>query len=320
MAKTSVGVLLPTRELAMTGNYEMAPLLDFAQQAEAIGFDSVWTGDSLIARARLDPFIVLAGVAAVTNRVRLGTAALTAALRQPLIGANMVASLDHASRGRLELALGSGFPIPETEQEFTAAGVPFGQRVGRADETVRLWRQAWQLHHDPSVGGSFTGRYWQVDGLDRLPPPATPRGPRLWLAGSNAPRAMERTARLYDGWLPFLPNAELYAQAWKRIKALAKEAGRKQQDITPGMYATVTVNSDRERAKAELEDYLMRYYGRPLAVMSTVQAYGYGTAEECAEWLAGYVKAGARHLVIRVGSMDPGPQLKEIAEAVRAAV
>jgi alkanesulfonate monooxygenase SsuD/methylene tetrahydromethanopterin reductase-like flavin-dependent oxidoreductase (luciferase family) len=309
---TQIGVLLPTRELAMTGNYDMAPLLTFAQEAEAAGYDSLWTGDSLLARPRLDPFVVLAGAAAVTSRITLGTAALTAALRQPVIGANLVAGLDHATGGRLVLGLGAGFPIPDSAAEFGAVGVPFEQRVGRLDETVRVWRQAW-------TGGqaAFRGRYWKLDGLDRLPPPATPGGPKLWLASSDTPRVLERVAGRYDGWLPFLPSAAAYGAAWQRITELAQANGRPAGAVVPGLYATITVGESRERARAELDDYLMRYYGRPLEVMSTVQAYCYGTAEDCAAWLAGYVQAGARHLVIRIGSLGPDLPLKEILAAAR---
>lgn len=311
-----IGVLLPTRELAMIGSYEMAPLLSFAEQAEAAGYDSVWTGDSLMARPRLDPFIVLAGVAAVTSRITLGTAACTAVLRQPVIGANLVASLDQASGGRLVLGLGAGFPVPETAQEFAAVGVPFAERVGRLDETVTVWRQAWCSKHD-SAQASYRGRYWELDNLDRLPPPIGPGGPKLWLASGDTPRVLDRVARLYDGWLPFLPSPDAYAQAWCRIVELAGEHGRSADEITPGIYATIAVNDNRERARAELENYLKHYYGRPLEVMSTIQAYCYGTVEECVEWLAKYVRSGARHIVVRIASLGSDLPLKEIIEAAR---
>lgn len=317
--RTQMGVLLPTRELAMTGSFEVAPLLDFARRAEEAGFDSVWTGDSLLARPRLDPLVVLAAVAAVTHEITLGTAALTATLRHPVIGANLVSSLHHAAGGRLELALGSGFPVPETQREFAAVDVPYEQRVGRLDETVRLWRTAWAASQS-GAPNQFTGRYFSAEDLDRLPPPATPGGPRLWLAASDTPRVIDRIARLYDGWMPFVPTPQAYAAAWERIRQRAEEHGRPADAIVPGMYATITVNSDRERARAELDEYLQAYYGRPLEVMSTVQAYCYGTAEECAAWLASYVAAGARHVVLRIGSLDAAAQLKTVAEEVCPAV
>ncbi|GGS24236.1 LLM class flavin-dependent oxidoreductase [Actinokineospora fastidiosa] len=305
-----IGALLPTREMAILNDFSVAPLLDFARRAENLGYDSLWTGDSLTARTRLDPFVVLSAAAAVTSTIGLGTAALTASLRHPLLGANMATSLDHASGGgRLVLGLGAGFPMPESEDEFTSVGVPFSGRVGRLDETVRYWKTTW------SGGTSHEGRLWRQDGLDRLAAPATKGGPPVWLASSDTPKVLARVARLYDGWLPFLPSASAYSAAWERIQEQAD--GR---SITPALYATVNINPDAGKAKQALEDYLQGYYGRSLEVMSTFQAYGYGSADDCAEWLAGYVRAGARHIIIRIGSLDPGDQLEQLAAAVLPAV
>jgi alkanesulfonate monooxygenase SsuD/methylene tetrahydromethanopterin reductase-like flavin-dependent oxidoreductase (luciferase family) len=302
-----VGILLPTREAAILGRYSVAPLLDLAQQVEELGFDSVWAGDSLLARPRLDPLIVLSACAAVTRRVVLGTAALTAALRHPLIGANMLASLEHVAPGRLRVGVGAGFPVPESEHEFGALGVPFRGRSARLDETVRLWKQTW------TRGSAFHGAIWDLDGLDRLPGPATPGGPRVWLAAGATAPVLGRTAALYDGWLPFLPDPEEYRRAWSRITQLAECVGRAADAIEPGLYATVHLDADRARAEARLEEYVQGYYGRSLEFMSAIQAYHHGSAEQCARWLARFVNAGARHLVLRVGALDPGRQLDLIA-------
>ncbi|KUN16086.1 F420-dependent oxidoreductase [Streptomyces corchorusii] len=311
-----LGVLLPTREQAILGDFSASPLLEFARQAESLGFDSLWTGDSLTARPRLDPLVVLSAAGAATHSIQLGTAALTPALRHPLIGANMVSSLDHVCGGRLIMGLGSGFPVPETEAEFTAVGASFAGRAGRLDEIAALWRTAW----GDDRADTFNGRYWQAEQLDRLPRPPRPGGPPLWLAGSDTARVLDRVARLYDGWLPFLPSAQAYGSAWQRLESLRAEAGRPEGAVVPGFYATITVGPDEAGAKAELEHYIEHYYGRTLEQMSTIQAYAWGTAEHCADWLAGYVRAGARHIVIRIGSLRPEPQLQEIAEVVLPAV
>ncbi|MFJ8781210.1 LLM class flavin-dependent oxidoreductase [Streptomyces sp. NPDC102476] len=315
----SIGLLLPTREQAINGAFEAAPLLDLARRAEALGFDSVWVGDSLIARPRLEPLTVLAAAAAVTTRVTLGTAALTAVLRPPLIGAHTVATLDHVARSRLILGLGAGFPLPETKEEFGAAGADFTTRVGRLDETVALWRQAWNSTRT-GAPRDFAGRYWTADGLHRLPPPHRPGGPPLWLAGSDTPAVLRRVARHYDGWLPFLPSAEQYAAAWRRIRDQLAETERPENSVTPALYATLTPDADRTAARGELDRYLRRYYGRPLDTMASLQAYGWGSAADCAEWLAGYVDAGARHLVLRVGSLRIERHVDEIAEVVLPAL
>lgn len=315
-----VGILLPTREATILGRYSVAPLLDLAQQVEDLGFDSVWAGDSLLARPRLDPLIVLSACAAVTHRVVVGTAALTAALRHPLIGANMLTSLEHAAPGRLRVGVGAGFPVPESEHEFSAVGVPFSRRSARLDETVRLWKQAWACGSGISSRSRFHGEIWDVDDLGRLPGPATPGGPAVWLAAGATPPVLARTAALYDGWLPFVPDPEEYRRAWHRITRLAEDAGRAAGAIEPGLYATVHLDADQARAEARLEEYVQGYYGRSLDLMSAIQAYHHGSAEECARWLARFVDAGARHLVLRVGALEPGRQLGLIASELLPAL
>jgi alkanesulfonate monooxygenase SsuD/methylene tetrahydromethanopterin reductase-like flavin-dependent oxidoreductase (luciferase family) len=315
-----VGILLPTREAAILGQYSVTPLLDLAQQAEDLGFDSIWAGDSLLARPRLDPLIVLSACAAVTSRIVLGTAALIGALRHPLIGANMATSLEHAAPGRLRIGVGAGFPIPESEHEFSALGVPFGRRSARLDETVRLWKQAWACGSGTSPVTAFHGSIWDLDGLDRLPGPATPGGPGVWLAAGASAPVLGRVATLYDGWLPFLPDPEEYERAWSRITRLAMDAGRPAGAIEPGHYATIHLDADRARAETRLEEYVQGYYGRSLEFMSAIQAYHHGSAEQCARWLGQFVSAGARHLVLRVGALDPSRQIELIAAGLLPAL
>src|SRR6058998_4147530 len=119
------GVLIPTREAVMSGRPETATLLTMAERAEAAGFDSVWIGDSLIARPRHEPLTLLAAVAARTKRVRLGTAVLLPALRNPVVLAHVIGTLDRVSEGRFILGVGIAADNPAIRKEFDAVGVPF---------------------------------------------------------------------------------------------------------------------------------------------------------------------------------------------------
>src|SRR5437899_2380810 len=115
------GVLIPTREAVMSGRPETAPLLAMAERAEAAGFDSVWIGDSLIARPRHEPLTLLAAVAGRTRRVRLGTGVLLPALRNPVVLAHIVGTLDRAAEGRVILRVGFAADNPSIPKEFAAA-------------------------------------------------------------------------------------------------------------------------------------------------------------------------------------------------------
>lgn len=304
MPRVRIGLLLPTRERTVSGEHDPAGLIDLARAAERAGLDSVWVGDSLTARPRPEPLTLLAAIAAATERITVGTAALTAALRPPLIGAHGVATLDRIAGGRLILAVGAGFPLPETESEFAAAGVPFRQRVGRLDETVRIWRNTW------TSGAAFDGRYWTLPATD-LVPPARKGGPPLWLASSDRQRVLERVTALYDGWLPFLPDPDAYAAAWQRIRAA---------QVSAGLYATVYLDPDRDRAARKLDEYTRGYYRRSLTEMAAIQAFRAGTTGEIADWLARYVDAGARHLVLRLGTLSVDEQWPQFAEELLPAL
>src|SRR3984893_6187980 len=133
-----IGYLLPTRERVMEGWSETAPLLELAEKAEGLGFDSIWVGDSLLARPRHDPLTLLAAVAARTKRAELGTAVLLPALRNPVVLAQQIATLDQISQGRYILGVGIASDVPNIRAEFVACGVPFEHRVGRMLEGLRL--------------------------------------------------------------------------------------------------------------------------------------------------------------------------------------
>ena len=100
-----IGYLLPTRENIMEGRPEGKLLLALATRAEGIGYDSLWVGDSLLARPRHEPLTLLAAVAGCTSKVKLGTAVLLPALRNPVVMAHQVATLDQVSEGRVILRL-----------------------------------------------------------------------------------------------------------------------------------------------------------------------------------------------------------------------
>src|SRR4030088_2457757 len=107
-----LGYLLPTRERIMGGQPETASLLGLAERAEALGFDSIWVGDSLLARPRHDALTLLPAVAGRNRKVELGTAVLLPALRNPVLLAHQVATLDQVSSGRVILGLGIASDVP----------------------------------------------------------------------------------------------------------------------------------------------------------------------------------------------------------------
>jgi probable F420-dependent oxidoreductase len=292
MPMPRLGYLLPTRERVMEGRHETGPLLALAERAETLGFDSVWVGDSLLARPRHDPLTLLAAVAARTRQVELGTAVLLPVLRNPVVLAQQVATVDRIAEGRLILGVGIANDVPNIRAEFEAAGVPFDKRVGRFVEGLALMRALWS-----GQPVEWSGR-WTVKAGVLHPTPHRPGGPPIWVPGSVAV-ARQRVGRLYDGWFPIGPQSSDYAAQLAEVRDAARVAGRDPAALTGAMYVTLAIDDDSARAEARINAYLAQYYGVPAALMRQRQACFGGPAAAAAAWLKGYADAGAGHLVLR---------------------
>ena len=227
-----IGYLLPTRERVMAGQPQAAPLLELAERAERLGFNSVWAGDSLLARPRHEPLTLLAAVASRVRRVDLGTAVLLPALRNPVLLAHQVATLDQVTEGRLILGVGIAADVPNIRQEFTAAGVPFEKRVGRLLEGLRLARSLWS--------GKAVDWNGPVESRTRHPWPDT-------IPSRRAPdldrRLVARNPRSRGSLLRRLAadraDADQWARLWNEVKEIARTAGRDPNALTGAMYLTV---------------------------------------------------------------------------------
>ncbi len=310
----SIGYLLPTRDAVAQGQHAATPLIALGERAEMLGFDVIWLGDGPLARGRHDALSMIAALAARTERAFLGTGVLIAALRSPLLLAQAAATVDQIAQGRLLLGIGAGFPFPETEREFEAVGVPYADRVGRMTETITAMRALWA---NPGEPVHYEGRHITLDRVALAPAPHRRGGPPIWLAGAGE-AAERRVGDIGEGWLPYPPTAELYAQGWKRVRAAAVQEGRERPPLA-GLYATVALDACTETAQQRLRRHIERYYRQPLELISMLQATYAGTPEGLTAWLTPYVQAGARHIVLRISDEDSARGL-EIAGEARAAL
>lgn len=306
-----LGYLLPTRERIMEGQPTTSAMLDLAARAEALGYDSIWVGDSLLARPRHEPLTLLAGVAGRVPRVMLGTAVLLPALRNPVLLAHQVATLDQVSEGRFILGVGIARDVPNIRAEFAAAGVPFEKRVGRMMEGLRLCRALWT--GEPV---EWDGR-WPVHGSVLAPTPYRAGGPPIWIGG-NTPASLQRVGKTCDGWFPNAPDPAQFAAQWREIRHIASTAGRDASNLSAAMYLTLTVDDDAAHADARMDAFLEGYYGAPATALRQRQAVYSGPASGVASWLDGYAQAGATDLVLRFAG-DHEHHLEALAK-VRASL
>jgi alkanesulfonate monooxygenase SsuD/methylene tetrahydromethanopterin reductase-like flavin-dependent oxidoreductase (luciferase family) len=305
------GYLLPTRERIMQGAPGTGPMLDLAARAEQSGFDSIWVGDSLLARPRHEPLTLLAGVAGRVPGLTLGTAVLLPALRNPVLLAHAAATLDQLCEGRLILGVGIAADVANIRAEFAAAGVPWDKRVGRMMEGLRLCQALWR--GEPV---DWDGR-WQMQAATLAPVPHRPGGPLLWIGG-NLPASLERAGRHLDGWFPISPTPADFATQWQQVRSIAGSAGRDPHALTGAMYLTLTLGDDQAAADARLDAFLAGYYGAPAAALRRRQAHYAGPAKGLADWFAAYHAAGAGHLVLRFAGDAAGhlAQIQQIRQSL----
>jgi alkanesulfonate monooxygenase SsuD/methylene tetrahydromethanopterin reductase-like flavin-dependent oxidoreductase (luciferase family) len=301
------GVLIPTREAIMSGRPETAPLLAMAERAEAAGFDAVWIGDSITARPRHEPLTLMAAVAARTRRVRIGTGVLLPALRNPVVLAHVVGTLDRVAEGRIILGVGIAADTPAIRREFAAAGVPWERRVGRFLETLEICRALWSRD-----GVSFGGKHFTLSEVTVEPKPHRPGGPPIWIGGSG-PTALREAAR-FDAWFPTGPSSAVFAEHFPRIQAAARAAGRPADAVAGAAYVTLALDRDRAAAEQRLATFLETYYAAPARTIMARQATYAGPIEGCVDWLQAWIDAGARHLALRFAG---GDQLAQVDEAAR---
>ena len=194
-----------------------------AQRAEALGFDSLWTGEHVVLPdprqapspappdfAMLHPSTALAYLAGVTERVKLGTGITLIAQRNPVVLAKEMASLDVVSEGRLLLGIGAGY----LHQEFAALGVPFQERGARTDEYVAAMRALWNQEQP-----SFHGRFVQFNAIQAMPRPVQEGGPPIVVGGASD-AALRRSVDYAQGWYGFALNVQQTASVLERLRRL----------------------------------------------------------------------------------------------------
>jgi len=261
--------------------------LAYVDRAEALGIDSVWlsarlTGTGVV----LEPVGALAAAPGGTPRLKLGTSVLIPALRQPVVLAKELATLDFLSRGRLLLTVGLGSEGPA---EFAAAGIAKSERAGRTDEAIDLLRRLW-------AGGpvTFSGRYFRVENVEIHPKPWRPGGPPIWVGGRSE-AALDRAARLGDGWLASSITPEEFAAGRRRIEELLGRYGRTIEPDHYGVYLPFFVAESRSRAWELAGPYLLRRR----TDVDPAACSAIGILADCRAVIDRYLAAGAVKFVLR---------------------
>lgn len=245
-------------------------VVEQARRAEAQGYDAVWWPCHLmgwhpqaiwrpeitpLARTQanadtyFDPVATIAAVGVQTTRIRLGIGVTDVIRRHPAMLAQAALTLDHITRGRVILGLGSGERL-----NITPYGLEFDQPVSRLEEGLAIIRRLWESGGRPV---DFEGRFWRLESAVLGLRPYSDRYPPIWIA-AHGPRMLRLAGRYADGWLPTKMSPAEYRERLACLRRAASDAGRDPEAITPGMLAYVLVDEDREAVAHMMDAVLVK--------------------------------------------------------------
>ncbi|HWO73327.1 MAG TPA: LLM class flavin-dependent oxidoreductase [Dehalococcoidia bacterium] len=298
-----LGVALP--QGFPDGKIDLRLIEAYAREAEAMGFDDLWTIEQITGSLPvLEPVSLLAYLAAITERIRLGTAVVVTNLRNPVQLAKAVASIDHLSNGRLTLGVGLGV----STRMYAAFGIEEEHRVARFLEGIRVMKALWT---EPSA--NLEGRYFRLKGVSMEPKPVQKPHPPLWF-GAHTEAAQRRAARHGDGWMGAgSTKIEDFFVELGRMRAILQEEGRDLASFPLSKRIYISVDDDESRARERMQAWLDGFYGRPEA---RAEAWGvYGSSGRCLETLQRMRDAGLTHVMLHPAPADLA-QLETIATRI----
>jgi alkanesulfonate monooxygenase SsuD/methylene tetrahydromethanopterin reductase-like flavin-dependent oxidoreductase (luciferase family) len=312
------GLSLPNRGI-LFGAISVRELLDLARAAEESGFfGSVWIGDSLLDRPRVDAIPLLGALATVTKKIWIGVSCFASFIvRHPIELAIQWASVDILAGGRTVWipCLGGG-----VARELDPFGIHRSERVPRFVEELELIKRFWtedQVDHE--------GRFFKFRGVSVEPKPLQKPRPTLLLAVTpddrklspeRVDRALIRALDHADGWQGADTNVEHIARLCRRIRELSRERGG-DPNYPCSTHVHITIDDDRARAWDTSKRYFQKYYPEDFIAGSGAlpdeliqRFHTWGPPEECARGLLQFVSAGCSTVIVRFASDHQTAQLK----------
>ena len=305
-SKLRIGVLLPTRGILMEGvqPLDIEEVLGMAEQADQAGLDSVWVGDSLTAKPRLEPLTTLSAIAMHTSNVRLGTAVMLGPLRHPVPLAHAATTADLISKGRLVMGMGVGGAFNEAQRvEWENVDIEPRSRASRFEELLKVFKPL-------TKGENVTsrGKHFSIQEVSIRPVSPQSNGVPVLIAAhgrSKLNRQYERVL-LGDGLVSISDFPSEYENALERVQYYAVQKGRNFDELEKSFYMTVNMNSDHQIAEEEADRFLKIYYG----INIWGERWGpWGRPKEVISRIRNYVEAGAGTIIVRFASFNQKHQM-----------
>ena len=283
-------------------------ILEVASEAETLGFESIWvsdhffmTNDSLDINC-LECWTTLTALARDTKKLRLGAMVASQSYRNPALSANIAASVDHISGGRLNYGIGAGWK----EIEYNAYGYGFpraGRRIKQLDEALEIAKKMWT---EPKA--TYSGKYYQVKDALCVPKPVQVPLP-IWIGGTGT-QTLKVAAKHADAVnFAWTHSAEFLAERFNVLKRHCDKRGRDYNKIRKSAGLMVRIIDDSKTEEVARDERYQRYIGRQKPVIVT-------TPEGLAEMIHEYMDVGVTHIILRFHFGEEREMMRRFMEEV----
>ena len=281
-----------------TGPEGVAYFRGLVEVGNKYGYDSIWLSDRVVGQnAGPEPLVAMSMVAAYSEKMKFGTSVLQLPLRNPVVLAKELATLDYLSGGRCLPAIGLGQDDP---RDYEACGVVKSNRGERADEAMQVMRRLWR---EDDV--THEGKFFSLHDVTVNPKPVQEPIP-LWIGGRTVP-AQKRVGRLGDGWLVSSATPEEVSEGVNMVFATAAEFDRCVDEDHIGVLIGYHISPDPKVAAEAAAPYVTR--ARPEAPFTGYSALG--TTQDICSMIDRYLEAGATKFVMRP-MCPPGEALQHL--------
>lgn len=309
------GVFLPSYVWEGDGPERAHGIKAFAREVEDLGFDSLFITDHLLVGKRfysvnwLEPLMTLAVAAGATERVRLGTSILIMPLRNPVILAKELATLQFLSDNRVILGAGVGW----NDAEYEAVGVKKSERGARTDEMLDIMMP---LLEGETV--TYHGRFYSVDEV--FIEPRTSQRPLLWIGGGSqlaSPKSpdlpkfvdsVKRRTVKSDGWIPrpTCPPPDI-ARDWAELQEAMRDAGKDPSDtlVAHENFLHLVLTDDPAEARRQQHEAFLKVMSAERGPEYLESVYLFGTPDEIIASLQARVDAGVEYFFLHTMTPDP---------------
>jgi probable F420-dependent oxidoreductase len=267
-------------------------LVEYGVKMEQLGFDSLWVWDHILLGVDpsfpiIESLTLLTAIAARTRTIKLGTGILVLPLRNPVVLAKQLSSMDQLSNGRLIMGMASGW----YKREFDAVGVPYEKRGKIMDENLTILKRFWT---EDMVQGDY-GCHKIPAGVMFPKPVQKPRPPIL--IGGYVDRVLQRAAVAGDGWLTYFYRAESFAKSWAKIRDFATEGGKDPDTLLNAAQLPIRIGKSRADVESGMMEWLGKEWDYASWSDSTKDSAILGTVDECVEQLKAHLAAGVQKII-----------------------